>query len=75
MEVVTTDTVRLKVPEGSTAVLLKNLYLSCDPYMRWRMSKHDEPSYVPDFVPGSVIHINLMYNNTLLDLRHHLFFF
>ncbi|XP_038986768.1 2-alkenal reductase (NADP(+)-dependent)-like [Phoenix dactylifera] len=55
MEVVTTDTVRLKVPEGSKAVLLENLYLSCDPYMRSRMSKHDEPSYVPDFVPGSVI--------------------
>ncbi|XP_019703576.2 2-alkenal reductase (NADP(+)-dependent) [Elaeis guineensis] len=55
MEVVTTDTIQLKVPEGSTAVLLKNLYLSCDPYMRWRMSKHDEPIYFPDFVPGSAI--------------------
>ncbi|XP_038986767.1 2-alkenal reductase (NADP(+)-dependent)-like [Phoenix dactylifera] len=55
MEVVTTDTVRLKVPEGSKAVLLKTLYLSCDPYMLWRMRKHDEPSFVPDFVPGSVI--------------------
>ena len=54
MEIVTTETVRLCVPEGSRAVLLKNLYLSCDPYMRSRMSKHDQPSYVPDFVPGSV---------------------
>ncbi|KAG0492202.1 hypothetical protein HPP92_005600 [Vanilla planifolia] len=55
MELVESDTVRLKVPEGSTAVLLKNLYLSCDPYMRFRMSKHVEPSFVPDFTPGEVI--------------------
>ncbi|XP_073116253.1 2-alkenal reductase (NADP(+)-dependent) isoform X1 [Elaeis guineensis] len=55
MEVVTTDKVRLKIPEGSTAVLLKNLYLSCDPYMRWRMTMHDEPPCIPDFVPGSVV--------------------
>ncbi|XP_072950492.1 2-alkenal reductase (NADP(+)-dependent)-like [Typha angustifolia] len=55
MEVVTLETVRLRVPEGLTAVMVKNLYLSCDPYMRNRMSKHEEPGYVPDFVPGSVI--------------------
>ncbi|XP_078434110.1 2-alkenal reductase (NADP(+)-dependent)-like [Wolffia australiana] len=54
-EVVTSETIHLKVPEGSNAVLVKNLYLSCDPFMRSRMTKHDEPSYVPDFVPGSVI--------------------
>ncbi|CAL9045079.1 unnamed protein product [Musa banksii] len=53
MELVATDTVRLRVPSGSMAVLVKNLYLSCDPYMRSRMTKHDEPSYVPDFVPGT----------------------
>ncbi|CAE6105503.1 unnamed protein product [Arabidopsis arenosa] len=35
----TTTTVELKVPEGSNSVLVKNLYLSCDPYMRTRMSK------------------------------------
>ncbi|KAJ6803922.1 2-alkenal reductase (NADP(+)-dependent)-like [Iris pallida] len=55
MEVVT-DGEGFKFPEGGGGgVVLKNLYLSCDPYMRSRMSKHDEPSYVPDFVPGSVI--------------------
>ncbi|KAF8391754.1 hypothetical protein HHK36_021988 [Tetracentron sinense] len=32
-------TIRLKVPEGSKGVLVKNLYLSCDPYMRNRMKK------------------------------------
>ncbi|KAJ1265289.1 hypothetical protein BS78_08G066700 [Paspalum vaginatum] len=45
----------LVVAPGSTAVVLKNLYLSCDPYMRGRMSKHERPSYVPDIVPGEVI--------------------
>ncbi|RWW76649.1 hypothetical protein BHE74_00015246 [Ensete ventricosum] len=61
MELVATDTVRLRVPSGSTAVLVKNLYLSCDPYMRSRMTKHDEPSYVPDFVPGTVPTLNPVY--------------
>nr|XP_010930288.1 2-alkenal reductase (NADP(+)-dependent) [Elaeis guineensis] len=55
MEIVTANTVQLKVPEGSTAVIVKNLYLSCDPYMRACMTKHDEPSYFADYVPGSVI--------------------
>ncbi|KAH7670864.1 2-alkenal reductase (NADP(+)) protein [Dioscorea alata] len=55
MELITSDTIQLKLPEGLPGLIAKNLYLSCDPYMRSRMSKHDEPSYVPDFVAGSVI--------------------
>ncbi|OIW15366.1 hypothetical protein TanjilG_26739 [Lupinus angustifolius] len=35
--------ITLKLPEGSNDVLLKNLYLSCDPYMRTRMNKVDGP--------------------------------
>ncbi|CAK9171514.1 unnamed protein product [Ilex paraguariensis] len=46
-----TSTIKLKVSEGSNAVLLKNLYLSCDPYMRSRMRKM-EGSYVESFYPG-----------------------
>jgi hypothetical protein len=53
MEVVT-GTARLAVPPGSAAMVVKNLYVSCDPYMRGRMTKHDRPSYVPDFVVGEV---------------------
>ncbi|KAL0359289.1 UNVERIFIED_CONTAM: 2-alkenal reductase (NADP(+)-dependent) [Sesamum angustifolium] len=50
-----TCTVKLKVPEDcSDAILVKNLYLSCDPYMRNRMSKM-EGSYVESFTPGSAI--------------------
>ncbi|PKA64274.1 NADP-dependent alkenal double bond reductase P2 [Apostasia shenzhenica] len=54
MEVVT-GTITLNAPEGSKAVAVKNLYLSCDPYIRNRMTKHDEPSYVPYFIPGEVL--------------------
>ncbi|KAL0402785.1 UNVERIFIED_CONTAM: 2-alkenal reductase (NADP(+)-dependent) [Sesamum radiatum] len=50
-----TSIVKLKVPEDcSDAVLVKNLYLSCDPYMRSRMLKL-EGSYVESFTPGSAI--------------------
>ncbi|XP_059632986.1 2-alkenal reductase (NADP(+)-dependent)-like isoform X1 [Cornus florida] len=51
---VTTGTIRLKVPQGSDAILVKNLYLSCDPYMRSRMKKL-EGSYIESFKPGSPI--------------------
>ena len=54
MEVVTTK-ITLRVPESSNdGILLKNLYLSCDPYMRNRMTKPDRPSYVDSFNPGKV---------------------
>ncbi|CAL4896473.1 unnamed protein product [Urochloa decumbens] len=54
MEVVTA-TARLAVPLGSAAMVVKNLYVSCDPYMRGRMTKHERPSYVPDFVLGEAL--------------------
>uniref|UniRef100_A0A6M2FBZ7 Enoyl reductase (ER) domain-containing protein n=1 Tax=Populus davidiana TaxID=266767 RepID=A0A6M2FBZ7_9ROSI len=42
MQIITTNTIKLRVPEGTKdAVLVKNLYLSCDPYMRERMSASD----------------------------------
>nr|TKS16535.1 hypothetical protein D5086_0000022690 [Populus alba] len=45
---VTTTTIKLKVPEDSkNAVLLKTLYLSCDPYLRGRMRY--TPVTDPDF--------------------------
>jgi NADPH-dependent curcumin reductase CurA len=53
---VTTSTIQLKVPEGSNAVLVKNLYLSCDPYMRglMRPTGSIKASYISSFTPGSV---------------------
>nr|XP_043609476.1 2-alkenal reductase (NADP(+)-dependent)-like [Erigeron canadensis] len=48
------NTISLKLPHGSNGVLVKNLYLSCDPYMRTRMNKID-PGYVTSFTPGSPI--------------------
>ncbi|CAL5417145.1 unnamed protein product [Camellia sinensis] len=51
--VVKTGTIRLKLPEDSkNAILVKNLYLSWDPYMRGRMRKLEE-RYVEPFTPGS----------------------
>ncbi|PSS32822.1 2-alkenal reductase [Actinidia chinensis var. chinensis] len=44
----------LKVAEGSNGVVVKNLYLSCDPYMRIRMRQLKD-NYVPSFTPGSPI--------------------
>ncbi|XP_073308957.1 2-alkenal reductase (NADP(+)-dependent)-like [Primulina huaijiensis] len=50
-----TSVIKLGVPDGcDNSVLVKNLYLSCDPYMRTRMRKM-EGSYVESFVPGSPI--------------------
>jgi len=54
---ITVGTTEQRVPAGQTAVLIKNLYLSCDPWMRGRMSKHDDDgANVPasDFVIGEV---------------------
>ncbi|XP_058107290.1 2-alkenal reductase (NADP(+)-dependent)-like isoform X3 [Magnolia sinica] len=53
--VLSTGTIRLKVPEGSKAILVKNLYLSCDPYMRIRMAKTDYAIGFSPFIPGSPI--------------------
>lgn len=55
MELVDGGAVELRVPEGGggPAVLVKNLYLSCDPYMRGRM-RDFRNSYIPPFKPGSV---------------------
>ncbi|KAG6700416.1 hypothetical protein I3843_08G107300 [Carya illinoinensis] len=43
--------IKLEAPKGSGAFLVKNLYLSCDPYMRGRMRDFRD-SYIPPFVPG-----------------------
>ncbi|CAL9028294.1 unnamed protein product [Prunus brigantina] len=53
-----TATIKLKVPheeEASPSVLVKNLYLSCDPVMRIRMRKpgDETSSYFTPFTPGS----------------------
>ena len=59
----TSGTIKLKVPEGSNAILVKNMYLSCDPYMRPRMRQPipGNESYVAPFKPGSVSGSHLFY--------------
>ncbi|CAN6714575.1 unnamed protein product [Malus baccata var. baccata] len=54
LQVVVGATTELKPPKGSGAFLVKNLYLSCDPYMRGRMRDFRD-SYIPPFVPGQPI--------------------
>jgi len=54
-------TITLKVPEGSSDLLLKNLYLSCDPYMSLLMAKEDDRSlgvgtYTPHCVTLTLFH-------------------
>ncbi|CAH2052951.1 unnamed protein product [Thlaspi arvense] len=51
MEVKLGETIGLKAPKGSSCFIVKNLYLSCDPYMRGRM-RDFHGSYLPPFVPG-----------------------
>ncbi|CAN8238224.1 unnamed protein product [Cochlearia groenlandica] len=48
------DKIELKAPKGSSCFLVKNLYLSCDPYMRGRM-RDFHGSYLPPFLPGQRI--------------------
>ncbi|KAM1089640.1 hypothetical protein ACFXTH_017382 [Malus domestica] len=51
----TTTTTKLKLPEGSKGVSMKNLHLYCDPCMRGRMTKHEPgTSYVDSFNADSV---------------------
>lgn len=45
--------IEVNPPKGSGAILVHNLYLSCDPYMRGRM-RDFHGSYLPPFVPGQV---------------------
>ena len=62
---VKTSTIKLEIPNGSKAVLLKNLYLSCDPFMRIRMNRAKD-SIFTSCTPGSVrlyFHVHI-YSNT-----------
>ncbi|XP_038885152.1 2-alkenal reductase (NADP(+)-dependent)-like [Benincasa hispida] len=53
LEVISNRTIKLKVPHGFNGVLLKNLYLSCDPYMHACMNKFENPSIdIVSFTPG-----------------------
>lgn len=58
------STITLKLPEGSSDVLLKNLYLSCDPYMRNLMNKTQGTpspfSYTPQSVKLMLLRITLL---------------
>ncbi|CAN6806126.1 unnamed protein product [Brassica oleracea] len=52
---ITTTNFELRLPEGSNSVLVKNLYLSCDPYMRSRMGTPSAFALAQAFTPGKPI--------------------
>ncbi|KAF7809054.1 2-alkenal reductase (NADP(+)-dependent)-like [Senna tora] len=55
-DITTTSSINLKLPHGSNAVLLKNLFLSCDPVMQFQMKKAEQPmSGYQYYTPGSPI--------------------
>ncbi len=55
---VRTGTLKLKLPEESNGILVKNLYLSCDPYMRLRMTRIEGPNVFTSFTPASVSNLS-----------------
>jgi len=54
--------IRLKVPEGSNEVLVKNLYLSCDPVMRIMMIKVEAIDEYRHYTPASVSYQTLSFS-------------
>ncbi|XWS35381.1 hypothetical protein CRYUN_Cryun21dG0121500 [Craigia yunnanensis] len=50
----TAGTIKLKASTDSNAVVVKNLFLSCDPYMIFKMMKLDR-HYSDSYTPGSPI--------------------
>ncbi|CDP08120.1 unnamed protein product [Coffea canephora] len=56
MIISTCNIIRLKIPENSNGILLRNLYLSCDPTMHGLMRKPESPrrTSIPPCKPGSV---------------------
>ncbi|KAL5578729.1 hypothetical protein UlMin_011171 [Ulmus minor] len=51
---VSNGTIKIKVPEGSKAVLLNNLYLSCDVYMRGH-AKNQQAEQITFYSPNSPV--------------------
>lgn len=55
MVVTSEATIHLDLPNSEGGlVLLKNMYLSCDPYMRGRMNEAFKGSYTSSFTPNLV---------------------
>ncbi|XP_050940234.1 2-alkenal reductase (NADP(+)-dependent)-like isoform X2 [Cucumis melo] len=50
--IITSATIRLKLPQDSNGLLLKTLYLSCDPFMRMLMKNQPSPF---SYSPGSLV--------------------
>lgn len=64
------STISLQLPsEASNAVLVKNLHLSCDPYMRGT-KKQDKNRLYYSFSPDSVSSTHTIYNFFYIIVNH-----
>lgn len=63
---VITGTVKLKFADESKGVFVKNLYLSCDPYMRILMTKRVDNGVFTSFTRDLVRFIHLFLNSNIL---------
>ena len=61
-------TMKHKLQEGSHGIVVKNLYLSCDPYMRIRMTRVEGPNVFTSYTPGSVSSLSLSLSLSLCFL-------
>ena len=61
-------TMKLKLQEGSHGIVVKNHYLSCDPYMRIRMTRVEGPNVITSYTPGSVRSLSLSLSLSLCFL-------
>ena len=52
---------KLKLQEGSHGIVVKNLYLSSDRYMRIRMARVEGPNVFTSYTPGSVSTLSLCF--------------
>jgi hypothetical protein len=75
----TADTIKLHVPQGSKSVLVKNMYLSCDPTMQFLMRKDESPlsgsyKYIPAGSVSDVLNINILKLKLLIYFWLHCIF-
>lgn len=66
MHVTSEATIKLKLPHGHAGVLVKNLYLSCDPFQRLLMHNQQMVRDIPDYIPASVC-FSLFYVHDFLN--------
>ena len=69
-------TVNLEEELPPHSLILKNLYLACDPYLRVRLQNMDKHNYVlPPFTPGTVSTLSPLISAFRVDTRINIMWF